>query len=190
VGEPNLTEGAWDRAVRAASGNYRTTAFGVTTTLATIILGAVAAVLAAGKTVTAQIAVPIIGGAVAVALCFGLLFLFELIVAPVRQRDELRRSWSTGSEDVVNVEVELRNLYRKGDEQMVRFDARTGHTRSQGKAAEEWADQVVTLMTGRLPEDKIRRFLAAGNGVPGSGRRLREQLDSLRSIIAESYPDA
>lgn len=187
MADPNLTESAWQKAKQDAARIYPTTEFGVAATLMTIIFGAVAAVASTGENTTTQIAVPIIGGTLALALTFAVLFAVQLAAAPVRQRNELRTRWETPAIETVNVELSLRNIQRKGDELATRLEVKEGHTTAERKETEAWADDVVSLMSGRVPDEATRKFLATGEEETGIVRRLRTRVATLWVIIDEQF---
>lgn len=188
MAEPNLTESAWQRAKVDAAGVYRTTTFQLGGALLTAIFSALALIAQEGQPTTTQVAVPILAAAVAILLSVVIVFACQLAAAPIRQRNELREAWQAPEIETVNVEISLRNAYRKGDELLARLATRQGYTATQRKEVEAWADGVVSLMASRVQEDMSRRFLSAGEG-QGVTQRLRARVDSLRAIIRELYPE-
>lgn len=187
--DPNLNESAWRRAIADAARTYPTTAFEVAATLMTIIFGAVAAVVSAGENTTAQIAVPILGGAVALLMTFAVVFGFQLIAAPIRQRDELRRAWKIPEIETVNVDLTLRNAHRRGNElaQLLeqRLAGRQGIVAQHRQEAEAWTEEVVSLLAAHCPEPVGQQFIAAGSNEPKIAARLRLRVNTLDRLIGE-----
>ncbi len=183
MANPNLTESAWTRAVAESARIYPTIGYGVAATLTTIIFGSVAAVAAAGEDTTNQIAYPIVGGALALAMTFVALFAIQLGAAPVRQRNDLREAWKAPEKvQSVNVPLTLRNHHRKGVELRHRFSgAMIGRAAQQ--ELEQWADGVVDFMGPKLPESEVEDFLKAGEAEGSPLKRHIERLDTLQTII-------
>jgi hypothetical protein len=181
--DPNLRESAWQRAKVDAARIYPTTEFGVAATLMTIIFGAGAAVASTGDNTTTQIAVPIIGGALALSLTFLVLFFIQLAAAPVRQRNELRANWSVQPIQAVNIDLTLRDVYRKGNDLAKFLEQREGYSRGHREEAQDWADSVVALLAGNVPDEAARDFLATGGGESNFVRQLRQQVAALQKII-------
>jgi hypothetical protein len=184
VADPDLNESAWQRAAENASRIYRTSEFGGAATLMTIIFGAVAAVAADGEKATTQIAILILGGAVALLLTFVVVLAVQLATAPVRQRNELRQAWRMPEIETVNVDLTLRNAHRRGNELAQGFEAKGGSTtRTDREKADAWVEEVVALLAAHLPELFGQQFIAAGRNETGPVRRLRLRVDALQQII-------
>ena len=179
---PNLNESAWQRAAAAAGRVYPSTEFEVAAALMTIIAGAIAAVTSASENTTTQIAVPILGGAVALLMTFAVVFGFQLIAAPVRQRNELRTAWEAPETETVNVGLTLGNMHRKGTELVHRF-APIGIGRPEEEEIEQWADEVVAFLAKHAPEASTQTFIAAGESESGPVLRLNARLQALQQII-------
>jgi len=182
----DLSESAWKRASAESARIYPTIGFGVAASLATIIFGAVAAVAAAGEDTTTQVAYPIIGGALALALTFGVLFAIQLAVAPVRQRNELRAAWKAPPEvQTVNVPLSLRDLRRKGIELLHRYKG-MGIGRAEELEFEEWADGVVAFAAQNLSESEAKDFIQAGETEASALMRLNSRIEALQSLISNA----
>jgi hypothetical protein len=184
MANPNLSESTWQRATTDAGRIYPTTAFEVAATLMTIIFGAIAAVASSGENTTTQIAAPVIGGALALLVTFGVVFVVQLAAAPVRQRNELRAGWQVPEIETVNVDLTLRNAHRKGNELAQSLEAKGGSsTRHDRQAADMWVEEVVGLLAGNVPDADSQQFIAAGRNEQGPVRRLRIRVDALQQII-------
>jgi len=182
--EPNLTESAWRRAKEDAAGVYRTTTFQLGGALLVAIFSALALIAQEGQPTTTQVAVPILAAAVAILLSVVVVLICQLAAAPVRQRNELRNSWKTHEvpEIVeVNLDLTLRDLHRKGTELSHRFSEGIG--RPGEVEIEQWADEVVAVLSQHAPEDVAREFLSTGASDRGAIRRIRSRLDMLQRII-------
>lgn len=186
MADPNLSESAWKRAVAESARIYPTIGFGVAASLSTIIFGAVAAVAAAGENTTTQIAYPIIGGALALALTFVVLFAVQLAAAPVRQRNELRAAWRAPEIETVNVDLTLRNAHRRGNELAQRLEARQGITAGHRAEIDQWVEDVVGLLAAHRPDIEGQQFIAEGSNERGPVRRLRMRVELLGSLIGAS----
>jgi hypothetical protein len=182
VAEPNLTESAWQRAKVDAAGVYRTTTFQLGGALLTAIFSALALIAQEGQPTTTQVAVPILAAALAILLSVVVVFACQLAAAPVRQRNQLRESWSEPIK-TVNVDLTLRDAYRKGNELAKRLEQKTAWTRHDRSESEDWVDSVVPLLAGNVPDEATREFLATGGGEPSFVRRLRQQVTALQRII-------
>jgi hypothetical protein len=182
MADPDLIESAWQRAKVDAAGVYRTTTFQLGGALLTAIFSALALIAQEGQPTTTQVAVPILGAAVAILLSVVIVFACQLAAAPIRQRNELREAWETPEVKTVNVGLTLRNLHRKGGE-LTHRGTSMGISRRDGMLMEEWADGVVDFLVAHVPEDLARPFIAAGASEAGSGRRLQARLTALQQII-------
>lgn len=189
MAEPDLNESALQRALTAARRVYPSTEFEVAAALMTIIAGAISAVAAADGNTTAQIAIPILGGAVALLMTFMVVFLFELVAAPVRQRNELRQAWTVPEIETVNVDLTLRNAHRKGNELAQFLEARRGVAQGHREEIDAWVEEVVALLAAHLPDDASQQFIAAGQNEAGPVRRLRFRVRALQKIIDKREVD-
>jgi hypothetical protein len=151
----------------------------------TIIAGTIAAVASAGEDTTMQVAVPILGGAVALLMTFAVVLAFELVAAPVRQRNELRRAWTVPEIKTVNVGLTLRNAHRRGNELAQLLEARQGIGGGHREEIDAWVEEVVALLAAHLPDEAGQQFIAAGQNEAGPVRRLRVRVSVLQQIINE-----
>lgn len=185
MADPDLNESAWQRAIASARCVYPSTEFEVAAALMTIIAGSIAAVASAGADTTIQIAVPILGGAVALLMTFMVVLVFELVAAPIRQRNELRRACgSTEPVKPINIELTLRNERRKASGfYRVRQDGGIIRSSANEKGAEEWTNRIVGLLSEHLDADAAREFIEAPRGIDGFKGRLDAQAAALDRII-------
>lgn len=187
MADPNLTESAWQRAAEVSARVYRTTEFGVAATLMTIIFGSVAAVASAGQDTTTQIAAPILGGALALALTFAVLFVVQLAAAPVRQRNELRAHWPRpGAKPVekpVNVELTLRNERRRGSDLKAALSNKWSTTTFDEQEAETWTSGVVQFLNEHVDEAAVKEFIEASREADGLSEQLEARISALDEII-------
>lgn len=190
MADPDLNESAWQRAIAAARRVYPSTEFEVAAALMTIIAGSIAAVVSASGDATVRIAVPILGGAVALLMTFAVVLVFELVAAPIRQRNELREAWEPSPAiETVNVDLTLRNGHRRGNELAQRLEQRLAIKRGIGaderQEAEAWTEEIVALLAAHAPESMGQRFIAAGSDEPKLVARLRRRVDTLQGLINE-----
>ncbi len=184
VAEPNLTESAWQRAKVDAAGAYHTTTFQLGGALLTAIFSALALIAQEGQPTTTQVAVPILAAAVAILLSVVIVFSCQLAAAPIRQRNELRATWETPEIETVNVDLSLRNAYRKGDDLANRLESQRGLYSGDSSRVEEWTEEVAHLLAGNVPDDEARKFLeASARRDTGLVPRLRARLKALQEII-------
>jgi hypothetical protein len=185
VTDPDLNESAWQRAIASARRVYPSTEFEVAAALMTIIAGSIAAVASAGADTTIQIAIPILGGAVALLMTFAVVLAFQLVAAPIRQRNELRRAWGP-AEPVkpINIELTLRNERRKASG-FYRVNRRgtVVRTKEDEQGAEEWTNRVVGLLSEHVDADAAREFIEAPKDADGFKARLDAQAAALDHII-------
>ena len=186
MAHPDLTESAWHRARENAARIYPSTEFEVAASLITIVVGAVAAVVSAGSNATTQIAVPVIGGALALAVSFTAVFLAQLIAAPKRQRDELRAAWNPGEPiKPIDIGLVLRNERRKAAGFYRVQNGAMVTTKEDQRGAEEWTNRIVDLLSEHVDADAAREFIEAPRGVQGGlGHQLQAHVGALDRIIA------
>ncbi|MBK5220953.1 MAG: hypothetical protein JJE35_14415 [Thermoleophilia bacterium] len=182
MADPNLTESAWQRAKVDAAGVYRTTTFQLGGALLTAIFSALALIAQEGQPTTTQVAVTILAAAVASLLSVVVVFACQLAAAPVRQRNELRNSWPEPIK-TVNVDLTLRDAYRKGNDLAKELEGKQGYSRHDRELAKDWADGAVPLLAGNVPDQATREFMAAGGGESSFVRQLRQQVTALQKII-------
>jgi hypothetical protein len=183
VAEPNLSESAWRRAKSDAAGVYSSIAFQTGGTLVTLIVGAVAAAISADESSTAQIAIPVLGGAVAIGMSFLAVLMFQVAAAPIRQRDALREAWpSAGNQSSGDTTVKLWNAYRQGRDLALRLDAQVAAERDW-TAAERWANEVGALLAGAAPEATARAFFIAGENQDDLAWQVDSRASELKKII-------
>jgi hypothetical protein len=183
MADPNLTESAWQRAKVDAAGVYRTTTFQLGGALLTAIFSSLALIAQEGQPTTTQVAVPVLAAAVAILLSVIVVLVCQLAAAPVRQRNELRAAWETPVIETVNVDLTLRDAYRKGNDLAKFLEQRQGYSRGHREEAQNWADNVVALLAGNVPDEAARDFLATGGGESSFVRQLRQQVTALQTII-------
>lgn len=181
MADPDLNESAWRRAKNDAAGVYPTTAFQIGGALMTLIVGAIAAVASAHGNTSIQIAVPVLGGAVALGMTFLAVLAFQLVAAPIRQRNELRGVWSV-PETQTGIAVRLWNAYRKGCDLSQRMDGKLP-AEQDWQAGETWAEETAELMAGNVPEEIAREFFSAGTYEDDLARQIDARTSELSQII-------
>jgi hypothetical protein len=180
--DANLTESVWDRAKGDAARVYPTTGFGVAATLMTIIFGSVAAVASSDGNASSEIAIPILGGAAALALTFLVVLAFQLVVAPVRQRNALRAAAPLITDQPANLRAQLWNTYRKGVDLCRRIDNEPNRPSYDRRLAEEWVEEAACLLVGNVPDEVSQQFFSAAE-YEGMRQRLEGHVDALKEII-------
>jgi hypothetical protein len=184
MAEPNLTESAWQRAKDDAAGVYPTTAFQMGGALVTLIFGAIAAVASADGSTSVQIAVPVLGGSVALGMTFLAVLACQLVAAPIRQRNALREAW-TAPEVQNGIGVKLWNAYRKGKDLEERLDDEPAHNSSYDREqVEQWSEETAALLAEAVPAEIGQTFFAAGQYTDHSGR-IQERTNALKKIIED-----
>ena len=83
----------------------------------------------------------------------------------------------------MNVELTLRDAYRKGKDLAKELEAKQGYTRRDRESAKDWADGVVPLLAGNAPDQATRDFMEAGGGESSFVRQLRQQVTALKKNI-------
>jgi hypothetical protein len=183
----NLTESAWQRAKRDAANAYRTPTFGLALALAELLAVPAAVLTTAGNDDTAtQVAVPVLSGAVAIVLAVVVVLAMQLLAAPVRQRDELRRRWSRVEQDVdrpASVELTLRDERRKCDDLLAALSSKVDCSSEDRLAAEEWTSGMIDFLTEHVDADAARQFIEAARNVDGTASQLQARAQVLDRII-------
>jgi hypothetical protein len=147
----------------------------------TLIVGAVAAVVSADGSTSIQIAIPVLGGAVALGMTFLAVLAFQLVAAPVRQRNELREAWKAPVTQT-GIVVKLWNAYRKGCDLSARMEEKLPQERDW-KAAEAWAEETAALLAGNVPEEATREFFEAGSYETDLVRQIDDRTGELKKLI-------
>jgi hypothetical protein len=181
-------ETAWQRAKKDAAGAYKTQTFMVACTLVPTLFGAFAAIVADGEGTGVQVAAAVIGAAAALLLIFVVVFLAQLVMAPLRQRNELRdRASEQDDGKPTNVEMDLRNLHRKGNELAQKYAGKDTLPAYDEQVAQDWTDEVADLLQGNVSDEDGKKFLAAGQDTEDAVPRLRRRVDALGQIIAAAW---
>lgn len=182
MADPDLNESAWQRAKNDSAGVYPTTAFQIGGALMTLIVGAIAAVASADGNPSIQIAIPVLGGAAALGMTFLAVLAFQLVAAPIRQRNELRGAW-TAPEAQTGIGVKLWNAHRKGCDLSTRIATEPGRDSYYRKAAEEWTQETADLMAGNVSQEAARDFFTAGRYEGDLERQIDDRTTELEKII-------
>lgn len=181
--DPNLNESAWQRAMQDAERIYKTTTFGVALAIMELLAIPAAVLATVGQEETAtQIAVPVLSGALALALAFITVLVVQLAAAPVRQRDELRAAWGEPVK-TVNVETTLRNERRKAAGFVTNGHRGPTHTREDKRRAEAWTNSLVNFLSEYVDADAAREFIDAASDTHGFSAQLDAQTAALDRII-------
>lgn len=186
MADPDLHESAWKRATTDAARTYPTTGFEIAAALVTLIFGAVAAVVSAGENTTAQIAVPVIGGALALSLTFGIVFIAQLIRAPLQQRNELRQHWTRPEPEPVqpvDVGLSLRDFRRRGDDLINSF--RQGYHTEDEETGERWTQEVIEFLSKHVEPSIAKTFIDASRSETSFLPSLEVRVAALNGIIDE-----
>jgi hypothetical protein len=177
---PDLSESAWGRAKRDATGVYRSATFALSMT----VLGLLAAAAAGLETpdhadTKTELLIPLAFGLGTVVLSCLAVSIFELGAAPLRQRDELRRAW--GSPDPVAPGLALRDLRRRGRDLLAELGSPSFSL--DGEAVENWTLEVVEFLSVHGEREQAERFLDASDGQRGAVPALESRLIALDEIV-------
>lgn len=185
MAEPNLSESAWQRAKHDAEGIYKTATFGVALAIMELLAIPAAVLGTVGQKDTAvQVVVPILAGALALALAFIVVLIVQLTAAPVRQRDELRSAWNVLEPiQPVDVGLTLRNERRKGDDLVKSLSVGLGYTTADEEAAEEWTSGVIEFLSSHGDANAAQQFIEASRGEDGFTRQIQARVQTLDQII-------
>jgi hypothetical protein len=191
---PNLHESAWTRAVSKSAGLYTTAAFGVGVALAEAVVVPISILFTASSSRTeVQIVVPILAGALTLALSLLSVFFVQLMAAAVQQRNELRAGWATtAASQAVHPEIQLLNFARVGEEKAQEMNNRDTPTQWQRTDAEEWTNAVVEFLEAHVPA-RGREFLEAGRNWGADSDNLHLRIEAkaqqLRDIASDLSDD-
>lgn len=185
MAELNLTESALGRARRDTSQAYKSSSFMVGAALVAILAGAVAAAVSSGEDVDVLITAAVICGVGALALTLVVVFVAQLIAAPICQRDELRTVLGGAFEEPVDVGLALKSLHAEGTAKQHRFARRRYEiVPAERGEIEQWVGSVTDFLDKRFPGEGAR-FLEAGKEEPEPVARLLARLQELQAIIDE-----
>lgn len=184
----DLHESAWTRAKRDAGGVYRSAVFGLALSLVAVIAGATTVLVTddPDASTAAKLAAPILVGAAAMALTILAVLVFEMLAAPLRQRNDLRRDWPEGpTEKVVNVPLELANFARRAED-LAHKILEQHHYLEPGDQAtgDALGEEVFRFLSEHAPEH-ADRFNEAGRENSALIGKLNSRAEELRKIAAE-----
>lgn len=180
MADPDLSESAWRRAKRDATGVYRSATFA----LSMVVLGLLAAAVAGLETsvrvdTETRILVPLVFGLGAVACGSLAVLVLEVAASPLRQRDELRRAWASPAP--VDPGLALRDLRRRGRDLLAELG--TPDFTLDGRAVETWTSETVGLLAAHGGREQAERFLDASDGERGRVAALESRLAALDGIV-------
>lgn len=171
---PDLHETAWSVAKKQAASVYRSPLFGLGATLVQLIVLPLAVLLAdEGAAAQDQIAAAILAGAVALAVTFLSILVVKLALAPVSQRNELRREWPAQSADdpAPNVRLYVLDAIRRGHD-LSKHGVRPSDV-------DNWTVAVFDFLTRYGTEDEAELFVTAEKWLSGRIKAL-EQIAEMR----------
>jgi hypothetical protein len=175
--DPVLTESAWSRAKADTSAAYKSAEFNISLALLAVLAGGAAVVMTDGREDTAtRTAGPILAGVAAIVLALIAVLAFQVAMTPFRQRDELRKRWSSSAPPSSHVvELKLRNLRRKGEDLLRALKAGSLGTNGQ-KAVETWTEETFAFMSEHCDPALATQFIDASRGttpfIPSVAKRL------------------
>src|SRR4051794_12630853 len=113
---PDLHQTVWNRASSASVRVYRTALFGLVQAVVLLVTVPLAILLVDDKAPTEKkIAAPVLVGAVTIALTLLVVLVAKLALAPVEQRNDLRRAWPADAlEPAINVRITLLDRANQG----------------------------------------------------------------------------
>jgi hypothetical protein len=176
----DLSESAWRRAKRDTTGVYRSATFSLSVAVLGLLAAAIAGLKTSGHADTeTQALVPLAFGLGAVAVGCLAVLVFEVVAAPLRQRDELRRVWV--SSDPVDPELVLRDLRRRGRDLLA--DLGGPDFSLDSVSVETWTSEVVEFLGAHGDREQAERFLDASDGERGLVPALESRLTVLDEIV-------
>jgi hypothetical protein len=109
---------------------------------------------------------------------------FQLVAAPIRQRNTLRENWSSPMDQSTDIRLKLWNAYRKGTDLEQRLDDEpAGNVSYDRQQVEAWSEETAALLAEGVPADAGQEFFAAGEYVSELSALVAERTNALKKII-------
>lgn len=183
---PDLDESAWELAKANTAGVYGSGAFGIATTVVSVLTGAIAAWASSGGEPEEGIVVGVIAGLGGLLVCLLTVLLFEIGAAPLRQRNELRQAFESQDQlDDSQVLISLIDFLRRGEDHLSECRVRDFTTGDEAKL-EDWTREVVDFLGRHCEERPARDFALASRGSSTFLARLEKRLAALGAIVASA----
>jgi len=183
MGDLDLEETALERALSGTRRILTSAAFNLGVGGAVVITGAAAGLETYGDD-PVPIALTAVGIGLAVYLISSLtVFIFQLGLAPVRQRNDLRRAMRSvnriSSEEVVG---RVCDFARKGDDLLQQLKAAGGYTPEQGDEVERWTDEVASFLPLYCGGKSATEFSGASRGASRLVAKLEARIAVLDAL--------
>ncbi|MGC1853394.1 MAG: hypothetical protein WA687_13240 [Solirubrobacterales bacterium] len=180
MAKPDLSESAWWRAKREAIRAYRSATFALSMTVLSLLTAALAGLNTPDNADTrTELLMPLAFGLAALVVGCLLVLAFEVAAAPLRQRNELRRTWV--SLDPLDPDLELKDLRRRGRDMLAELG--TPNFSLDGDAAETWTLEVVEFLGTHGDREQAELFLDVSDGKRGPVPALESRLAALDGIV-------
>jgi len=179
-----LRQSAWDLAKANVGRVYASAPFSISTALVTVIAGGIAAILSFGREPIEVAVIAVVVGAVAILLCLLSVFIFQVSVAALRQRNELRACLETVERlDPAQISARLSDFARRADDLLADCKANGGYTREHQAQGEAWTREVVEFLSAHCATERALAFAAASRDAGPFIPRLRKRIAVLDTII-------
>jgi hypothetical protein len=180
---PSLDESAWELAKNNTAGVYKSAAFSIATAGVSVLAGAGAAGLSSDRSAEEVVAISIVIGLAGIFVCLAAVLVFQVAVAPLRQRNELRQTWDgvglLGSDGIA---VRLTDFAREGDDLLSHCKA-GGYTSQDKSAVDNWTKEVVAFLSEQCDADLAKKFTLASRGTAPLVGRLEKRINALDEIV-------
>lgn len=183
---PLLTESAWLRAKSNAAGVYGSAAFSIALGLGALLAIPPAVLLADdGASTAVKVGVPVLTGAAVILIMLVAVLVFQVLVAPIRQRNELRLVLAEASPPKPpHVPLKLRNFRRRGQDLLRRLGPE-GYTAGDQQAIERWTEETVDFLSEHGDAELATSFIEASGPQMHLIPSLEKRVAALDAMLAE-----
>lgn len=181
-----MVESAWERAKISAGEIYRSAPFAISLAIAELLAVPLAVLFTFDSDeIAVQIAVPLLTGASAMALALLAVIGFQILAAPIRQRNELRAHWQTREKaSATRIQLKLKNLRRQGEDLLQNISP-AGYSEEDRTAVEDWTEETIAFLTENCEAKLVTGFIEASSGsrfVPALEQRISSLEELAKSL--------
>ena len=149
---PDLHQSAWTAATENARATCKTTAFNTALAMITVIVGGLGVIVPSTADLADRIAIPIVAGVAAIALTYAATLAVHLVVSPLKQRNELRRTWPPpDAARPISPALRLRDFARLADDRRVRLGRYMNVDAEDEASYDQWASDTMMFVAEHAP---------------------------------------
>jgi hypothetical protein len=184
MSERSWDQSAWRLAKTNAIGVYTSAPFNLATGMASVVVAASVALLSYGDKPLKVGLLAVAAGLGLYLLCYASVLAFQLAVAPIRQRDELRHLMHSGEQpSPAEVAAQVSDLARRGEDLLQGGRSGGGLTAHQRDEVEQWTSEVARFLSRHCAGAAPIEFSQASRGTAPLLGKLEDRLEILDRLV-------